>query len=81
MNNSTYYYPWSNDEQCIEVGDIESVILKCVDGYPLADIWFPPNRKCWGEPALANVSYNQCSPFYEGQSFQLHLLINPCDGK
>lgn len=75
VTNSTLYYPRSSFGTCIYIDQSESVLIGCDQSQPVAQVWH--SRRCRGTP-WANITYNRCTPPYEGQSEQLTLLINPC---
>ena len=77
MNNATYYAPWSYLNVCFIANEVDIIIERCVDGYPLAEIWHPPNYKCQGSP-WGNITYNACTPPYDNHTEALTLIVNPC---
>lgn len=77
MSNSTMYGPWSPLDKCFQANSVDVVIESCQNGNPIAQIWHPPDLNCSGTPE-AVITYNDCTPPYDGHTEQLSLIVNPC---
>ena len=77
MSNTTIYGPWSPLNKCFQANSVDVVIETCENGNPIARIWHPPNLNCSGAPE-AVITYNDCTPPYDGHTEQLSLIVNPC---
>lgn len=77
LSNSTLYGIWGPLNECFVANSVDVIREVCTNGSPIAYIWHPPDYNCTG-PTEANVTYNDCTPPYDGHTEKLTLLVNPC---
>ena len=77
MSNVTLFGKWGPLNECFIANSVDVITEYCINDQPLCKIWHPPDFKCTG-PDEANITYNDCTPPYDGHTEQLTLLVNPC---